>query len=221
MNLQYHFNELFHYVYHLKKDNFAEVDYEDLRKQVNDMIAKIKSRIGGVDAEEFQLALFAVCAWIDELVQNSTWKGVKQWQDLLLQTEYFDTTDAGDEFFSHLAKIPLKKTDLIRIYYRCMVLGFKGQHHQSVKLPELFRFKNYALEQLTDDHEFKDNVLGLTAFPEAYYKEAMLQKKPAQKRSTWKKIFWWLLPLPVLVVMYLFYYLVIHNTVTNYLELIK
>ncbi|KTD65730.1 DotU family type IV/VI secretion system protein [Legionella spiritensis] len=221
MNLQYHFNELFQLVYQLKKNDFATVHYDDLRKQIKDIITRIKLRVGDSASHDFKMALFAVCAWIDELIQNSNWSGKTQWQELLLQTEYFDTTDAGDEFFDYLAKIPLNKTDLIRIYYRCIALGFKGEHHKSVSFPELFRFKSYALEQLTQDHGFKENVNAITIYPEAYTSEDTHGKKLFSGRRIWKKILWWLLPIPVLGVFYIFFYLVIHNTVTNYIEMIN
>ena len=213
MNLQTIFYDLFKYVWDLNVNQFATVSYDDFRSKVTFLIAEIKMKEHEVDKHNLNSALFAVCAWIDELV------GVRQWQDKLLQAEYFNTTSAGEEFFTRLSKIPSKQDDLFRIYYRCLVLGFEGVYHKPVDKPDLLKYKNFALEQLSHGFNIANYPDDFVAFPMAY-KNDNLQVIPP-KLDQYRSFLWWLLPIPVILIIYFFFYFVINNTVTNYLHLIK
>lgn len=219
VNLQALFYDLFKYVWDLKAKDFTAVTYSEFRSKIASLIDTIKLKGHDLNKDDINSALFAVCAWIDELVQKSNWDGVREWQDKLLQAEYFNTTAAGEEFFSRLSKIPSKHDDLVRIYYRCIVLGFKGVYHKPIDKPDLLKFKNFALEQLSHDFKMADYPTDFVAFPLAY-KNDNLQVVPTNmiKRKNW---LWWLLPIPVILLIYFFFYFVINNTVTNYLQLIK
>ncbi|MCL9684920.1 DotU family type IV/VI secretion system protein [Legionella maioricensis] len=219
MTLQALFYDLFKYVWDLKGNEFASVTYSDFRGRVVSLITTIKLKGREVDQDNLNSALFAVCAWIDELVQKSPWVGVAEWQDKLLQAEYFNTTAAGEEFFSRLSKIPSKQEDLVRIYYRCLVLGFKGVYHKPVDKPDLLKYKNFALEQLSDGFNMAHYPSEFIAFPLAYKNDAL--KIIPSNINQRKSLLWWLLPIPVILIIYFFFYFVINSTVTNYLQLIK
>jgi len=219
VNLQALFYDLFKYVWELKANNFATVTYSEFRGKVVSLITTIKLKGHELDQNNLNAALFAVCAWIDELVQKSGWEGVIEWQDKLLQAEYFNTTAAGEEFFTRLSKIPSKQEDLFRIYYRCLVLGFKGVYHKPIDKPDLLKYKNFALEQLSHGLDMAHYPSEFVAFPLAY-KNDNLEIIPSNinRRKSW---LWWLLPIPVILIIYFFFYFVINSTVTNYLHLIK
>ncbi|RAP35456.1 hypothetical protein B1207_12185 [Legionella quinlivanii] len=219
MNLQSLFYDLFHYVSELKDSEFSTVSFNEFREEVLIRIKEIRNRSGSLDKDQVNTALFAVVAWIDELVQNSMWEGKKEWQHRFLQTEFFNTTDAGKEFFIYLSKIPPKQVDLFRIFYRCLTLGFRGEYHSPLDKPDLIKYKAYALEHITPDHEMVDNVEHFIAFPEGY--ECKVGGKMQVGRSPWKRWFLWLIPIPVLLLIYFFFYFVINNTVDNYLQMIK
>lgn len=219
MNLQTIFYDLFKYVWDLNTNQFATVSYDEFRGKVTTLIAEIKLKENEVDKHNLNSALFAVCAWIDELVQKTSWAGVRQWQDKLLQAEYFNTTSAGEEFFVRLSKIPSKQEDLFRIYYRCLVLGFEGVYHKPLDKPDLRKYKNFALEQLSHGFNMANYPSEFVAFPLAY-KNDNLQITPP-KLDQYRSLLWWLLPIPVILIIYFFFYFVINNTVTNYLHLIK
>ncbi|MCW8416759.1 DotU family type IV/VI secretion system protein [Fluoribacter dumoffii] len=219
MNLQTIFYNLFEYVWTLYKTQFTTVNFEEFRSKITSLISEIKMKEHVVEKDNLNSALFAACAWIDELVQKSNWMGVRQWQDKLLQAEYFNTTAAGEEFFTRLSKIPSKEEDLIRIYYRCLVLGFEGIYHKPIDKPDLLKYKKYALDQLSHEFNMANYPAEFVAFPLAY-KNDELQVIPP-KLDQYRTFLWWLLPIPVVLLIYLFFYFVINNTVTNYLHLIK
>lgn len=219
MNLQALFYDLFNYVWHLRVNQFATVTYSEFRGKVTQLIAEIKVKGKEVEQDRLNAALFALCAWIDELVQKSNWEGIGLWQDRLLQAEYFNTTAAGEEFFTRLNKISASDQDLFRIYYRCLVLDFKGVYHKAVDKVDLLKFKKYALEHITQDVTMAENPSELVGFPAAYQNDKNSITK--QNVKNWNSWLWWLLPIPVLLVIYFFFYFVINNTVTNYLQLIK
>ncbi|HAT1773629.1 TPA: DotU family type IV/VI secretion system protein [Legionella pneumophila] len=219
MILQSLFFSLFNYVNDLKINNFSTVSYNEFRQAVLLHIKEIKNRGGSLDENELNAALFAVCAWIDESVQESLWEGKSEWQHRLLQTELFNTANAGDEFFTYLSKITPNQKDLFRIFYRCMILGFKGECHELIKKSDLIKYKKYVLECITKDAHQVDNINKFIAFPEAY--ECKVTPDLETMIPSWKKRIWWLLPIPILVLIYLFFYLVINNTVNNYMQLLK
>jgi type VI secretion system protein ImpK len=78
--------------------------------------------------EDFQLARFAVFAWVDETLLASRWEGRHQWQREQLQRRYFQTADAGELFFEKLNTIGPHQRDVREVYYLCLCLGFAGQY---------------------------------------------------------------------------------------------
>ena len=78
----------------------------------------------GATREEYDLARFAVFAWIDETIMGSSWGGKNQWQGEQLQRKYFQTSDAGELFFQKLNTIGPHQNHVREVYYICLALGF-------------------------------------------------------------------------------------------------
>ncbi|MBD3182228.1 hypothetical protein GF312_08045, partial [Candidatus Poribacteria bacterium] len=78
-----------------------------------------KLRIPDVDIQD---ANYAVAGFIDEIIG---------WESRLEQ-EFFGRNVAGEEFFNKLDKIKEeKRTEVLAVYYICLVLGFEGMYFRS------------------------------------------------------------------------------------------
>jgi type VI secretion system protein ImpK len=106
---------------------------EGLRSHLLDMFYQV-NQLGndmGIPKETMRLARYAVAAYLDEMIMTSQWPKKHQWPAMSLQNELFSTDTAGQGFFKHLEEIwrghPLN-TDLLELYYHCLVLGFEGKY---------------------------------------------------------------------------------------------
>ncbi len=127
------YSELFAYICHLRGAiSQTDLTADEVRATVENLLARgdQAAKAAGATEETLKLARFALCAWIDELLMNANWKGRDQWSRGLLQTKYFQTTNAGEEFFSYLSSLPQSERAVQEIYYLCLCLGFKGRYCQ-------------------------------------------------------------------------------------------
>ena len=85
----------------------------------------------GFEDEDTGVAKYALAAFVDEAVLNSSWSYRERWADNPLQLEYFGTYLAGEIFYDKLEDLRMRerpKPDLLEIYYLCLLLGFKGKY---------------------------------------------------------------------------------------------
>ncbi len=125
------YSELLAYICHLRQAiTSLDLSAEEVRSQAENLLARGNqaAKAIGASEEEVRLARFALCALIDELLMNASWRGRDQWARGLLQTKHFQTTNAGEEFFSYLSSIPQGQGALQELYYVCLCLGFKGKY---------------------------------------------------------------------------------------------
>jgi type VI secretion system protein ImpK len=78
--------------------------------------------------DDYDLARFAVCAWVDEALLNSPWSFRDYWKREQLQRIYYQTTDAGEEFFDKLNTVGFHQRDVREVYFLCLALGFMGRY---------------------------------------------------------------------------------------------
>ncbi|MBJ6724532.1 DotU family type IV/VI secretion system protein [Geomesophilobacter sediminis] len=105
-------------------------------------------RPGAGSAEEYDLARFAVCAWVDEMVAASPWEDRQLWLKEQLQRTYYRTTAAGAEFFERLERLSPDQGEAREIYYLCLVLGFTGRYCNPGDQSRLDELKNAQLALL-------------------------------------------------------------------------
>lgn len=84
-----------------------------------------RARGGEVSWDSYVEARYAVLAWVDELIMNSSWPHRGDWQHLMLK--YYGTLNAGKQFFERLEQPPATERDVMEIYYFCLALGFEGK----------------------------------------------------------------------------------------------
>ena len=108
----------------------APLSYEQVRSNMQRLIARSETYLesGQFSVEDFNLARFAVFAWVDESILASRWEGRRQWQREQLQRQYYQTADAGELFFERLNAIGPHQRDVREVYFLCLALGFSGQY---------------------------------------------------------------------------------------------
>jgi type VI secretion system protein ImpK len=108
-------------------------DPQHFRQRVRDMFADLEreGRNAAIQSEDLTSARFAITAFIDEAIARSDWNAAAQWATHPLALEFFQTNNAGDEFFDKLEELrrrPDVKTGLLEVYYTCLTLGFQGKY---------------------------------------------------------------------------------------------
>lgn len=119
------FTTLFKKTCALNQPPFEQVNGK-IRQLIQDSAQKMVT--AGIDPRRYDDARFALCAWIDETVMNSPWQHRASWQRALLQSEYYNTVNAGAEFFDRLNQLHPDENDVREIYYLCLGMGFAGRY---------------------------------------------------------------------------------------------
>lgn len=125
------FSELIAYViYFLKAADHRESPYERVRTDIQRLLSEAETSAKGaaVSDADFDLARFAICAWVDESILDSPWEGKPQWQKEPLQRLYYSTAAAGELFYEKLNGLGLQQHDVREIFYLCLAMGFKGRY---------------------------------------------------------------------------------------------
>ncbi len=166
------FVELIAYVSYVLKSLPAEQpSYDRVKADIANLINKshADSRSSQVSPQDYELAQFAVFAWIDESFLASQWQEKMKWQGELLQRSYFQTVDAGELFFDKLNDLQPHQLDVREVYYICLSLGFSGRFCNPGDDFLLTQLKSSNLKLLGGNVDslasFKEEKL----FPEAYH----------------------------------------------------
>lgn len=92
-----------------------------------------EGRRRGYSADDIELAIFAVVAFLDESILNLRSPIFADWPRQPMQEERYGHHIAGEIFFQNLQKL-LGRTDsheladLLEVYYLCLLLGFAGRY---------------------------------------------------------------------------------------------
>jgi type VI secretion system protein ImpK len=128
------FSELIGYVLLFEQANQQgqfQPSYEQTRREIAALIEQEKATVKreGLPDRDYQDASFAVIAWADEtILKHSTWKYHAEWSALPLQLEYFQTRNAGEEFFDRLERLRPEQNAIRDVYIVCLGLGFSGRY---------------------------------------------------------------------------------------------
>ncbi len=83
--------------------------------------------------EDVRLATFAIVAFLDESILNSSNPAFADWPRMPLQEEMFGHHRAGEVFFENIERLLSRgdshsAADLLEIYSLCILLGYKGKY---------------------------------------------------------------------------------------------
>jgi type IV/VI secretion system ImpK/VasF family protein len=109
------------------------LEAEALALRFDRLFADLEQRAAraGVGEAHLRLAIYALCAWIDERILLSELPARRAWAANPLQLRRFDDLAAGDEFYVKLeslrASADPRAVDALEIYALCLALGFRGK----------------------------------------------------------------------------------------------
>lgn len=85
----------------------------------------------GFSAADLESATFALVAFLDETVLSASGPGRDAWSLRPLQLQLFETTFAGEEFFTRLEKLQREREsriEALEVCYCCLSFGFLGKY---------------------------------------------------------------------------------------------
>jgi type VI secretion system protein ImpK len=149
------FQEIFTVIVRIRSNRQAARDAASFRAHVKRLVAAAdeEARRGGYDGDSVRLAVYAVVAFLDEAVLNSTEPMFADWPRQPLQEEVFGDHMAGETFFRNLSEL-LGRTDsealadLLEVYQLCLVLGFRGRFAAGGE-GEIHRFTSLVDDRLS------------------------------------------------------------------------
>ncbi len=119
----------------LRANRQVAADAESFRTHVKHVLAAAEegARRMGYAGEDVRLAVFAVVAFLDESVLNSSQPMFADWPRKPLQDEIFGGHMGGETFFRNLHQLLARQdsddlADVLEVYQLCMLLGFQGRY---------------------------------------------------------------------------------------------
>ncbi|ANA41317.1 type VI secretion system protein ImpK [Geobacter anodireducens] len=171
MHLTDCFTDVMAYLNHsLRTIAVRQPPYGEIRGEIERFMAAADAaaRSEGLDREEFDLARFAVCAWIDESILSSAWEEKNTWLKEQLQRIHYATTDAGEEFFTRLTALGLNQREVREVFYLCLALGFAGKYCKPGDEYHLEQLKTAQLKLLMGSSVGLPPLERTELFPEAW-----------------------------------------------------
>jgi type VI secretion system protein ImpK len=190
--------------------SFEQVD-ADIRRLISE--SERHCQKGGFQEPDYDLARFAVFAWIDETILSSTWEGKSRWLRDQLQRRYYNTTDAGTLFFERLNTIGPHQLDVREVYYLCLAMGFAGQYCHDGDDFLLDQLKTSNLKVLTGSSMGLPDLSRTTLFPDAYAPDGVQMAASTPKMRRFSMFTLACLGAPVLLygVLFLVYRFILGN----------
>jgi type VI secretion system protein ImpK len=224
MRLSDCFVDLVAYVaYFIKGVDRKQPPYEQVRAEIQRLVTESEGhmRNNAVAQDDYDLARFAVFAWIDEAILSSAWREKNRWQADKLQYRYYNTSDAGEIFFKKLSSLGPHQTDVRELYYLCLALGFKGQHcHQADEIV-LKNLMDANLKVLTGSSVGIPSLERLQLFPGAYPDDS--DATPRSRKFNRPGLFTTIcvaVPITLFIVLFGVYQFVLSKVGNNLLELL-
>lgn len=138
----------------VRADRQVAADAESFRQHVKQVLAAAdqEARRAGYSDEDVRFALYAVVAFLDESVLNSTQRMFAEWARRPLQDEIFGGHLGGELFFQNVQHMLTRPdsddlADVLEVYQLCMLLGFHGRYSMS-ESGELAMLMNRVAEKM-------------------------------------------------------------------------
>jgi len=198
MSLVSKYSEIISYVISLNHINFYNCEIDKVQTKLYKHLDLVKKDVlADYNENNYNDSLFAICAWIDETILCSSWKDKELWGKKMLQYSFFNTTNAGEIFFTKLDKISPNNIDLLEIYLYVLKLGFRGRYYDSKYIPFINERSKYLYKIVTEKYagEFDKPLSSCVLFPNSVIDHSLTKKKAVKsKKSIAKSIGLWLTP---------------------------
>lgn len=130
---------------HLKTLRQLASVQKELIQEINSFQAVIKGH--GYNAEYIAVCRYILCAFLDDILANTSWGGDGHWDNYALLNAFHQDVHHHDKFFGLIErsiKEPTLYIDLMELIYICLSLGYKGQYRST-------EHNQYQLEQITNN----------------------------------------------------------------------
>lgn len=177
-----------------------EMTADQVRQQLEGLFqqSRVMSEEKGNLDNIYQAAKYPVVALVDEMLQTSNWAEKGVWSKNPLQRIYFNTTNAGSDFYNRLNVLNKfgPDRDVREVYALCLGLGFRGKFFRGEDRQKYEEIKAFNLSLLLPE-EAQRNIDSATLFPFAYKGHEKENANPFRSRfSVYPIIF----GVPILVV---------------------
>ncbi len=123
--------------------------YRHLNKLHKELVTEINTfqdtaKSHGYSSEYILVSRYALCATLDDVINNTPWGTQGQWDNYSMLTTFNQESTQQERFFiilERLIKDPGLYIDLMEFMYLCLSLGFKGSYRST-------EFSNNQLEQI-------------------------------------------------------------------------
>jgi type VI secretion system protein ImpK len=174
---------------------------------------------GLVSHDDYDSARFAVCAWVDEALLNSSWADKNAWMSRQLQQTYYNTTDAGEKFFERLQTLGPHQLEVREVYYLCLALGFTGRYFNDDY--NLEQIKTANLKLLLGSSLGLPSLERLDLFPEAYPSgDVEIGPPSGSRRSVRLTAVIACVPVVLFAALFIVYFFILDNVGENYLRMV-
>ena len=221
MRLSDSFMKLIAYMnYFLKNHKGRPTPYETVRPQIERLLEESEkdAETNGFSRTDYDLARFAILAWMDEAVLSSDWKEKTKWMKEPMQQVYYHVTNAGESFFEKLNTIGPHQRDVREIYYLCLSMGFSGQYVKEGDEFMLEQLKMSNLKFLTGAQAGLQNLANSEIFPEAYLTDetfSVLKGVKKNQRSSLSTLIGIVSPVVLYIVLFVIFRFVLGNIGEN------
>ena len=189
--IDYFINVIAYVIYFSRTVSEKQPPFEKISTDIRRMIdesqtkfqAALKKRINTTE-EDYKLALYAICSWIDESLIYSDWNERDKWISSSLQLTYLNTQKAGVHFFDKMSELQGHQREVREVYYLCLAMGFKGRYFSDSEAPLLQNTKLNNLKSITGTTVGVPTLQGIDLFPEAYSEEITTPTKPGNEIFT-------------------------------------
>ncbi len=99
------------------------VEYENIKKQID----RGDQKLGGTSGD-WQLAKYALVAWLDEQLISFPWEGREWWTNHILERHYFQgRREAFEDFFIDANRAAASSSkDALEVFLTVVLLGYRG-----------------------------------------------------------------------------------------------
>ncbi len=224
MRLSDYFAELIAYVlYFLRYMDKKPVPFEQLRNDIQRLLSESEQCLqeNRFPAEDYQAGRFAVCAWVDEVILSSSWEYRGQWQKEQLQRLYYNTTEAGEEFFDKLNQLGPQQREVREIFYLCLAMGFKGRYCNKGDDLLLDQLETSNLKMLMGSSMGLPSLERTDLFPEAYPSEQEARNEQQKSGLSPYAVILLTAPVVLLGILFVVYHFLLSNIGENLLAKIS
>jgi len=127
--------------------------FAEIRGAVERLIQEQRAAVrrNNLPTEDYENACFAVVAWLDEMVMGHSQSNPQlfdQWRRSPLQVELYSMANAGEEFFTRLARLTPAQNQITEVYFLALCLGFRGRYYDDAQDYQLVELRQQYSQRL-------------------------------------------------------------------------